>query len=121
MSYSRRQPGGGHDDAADGDDGENDDDGNDDDDDEEEDEEEDGNLSEVTLEDEERLTRQLEFEVAEIARLNASLDSKSRQSPYFLLRCLCGTRSARTISVWFFTFLIFGVVEVMGAVKVRVG
>ena len=71
------------------------------------------------LEDDERLNKQLDLEMAELEKLSAALDSSRRHSPYCLARCFCGTRNSRTISVWFFTFLIFGVVEIVGSIKVR--
>eukprot|EP00750_Incisomonas_marina_P014492 INCI17673.7.p1 GENE.INCI17673.7~~INCI17673.7.p1 ORF type:complete len:329 (+),score=65.00 INCI17673.7:423-1409(+) len=69
------------------------------------------------LEDDERLNKQLDLEMAELEKLSAALDSSRRHSPYCLARCFCGTRNSRTISVWFFTFLIFGVVEIVGSIK----
>ena len=97
-----------------------DDSGNDDDDDfnDDDDDDGDGGDEESGLEDDDRLNRQLDFEVAEILKLNESLDTRSRQSKYCLGRCFCGTKNARVMSVWFFTFLIFGVVEIVGSLKV---
>jgi len=73
-----------------------------------------------SLEDDERLNSQLELEIAEITKLNAVLNDERNQSSYCLFRCFCGTKNSRIISVWFFTFLIFGVIEIVGSLKVDV-
>jgi hypothetical protein len=70
------------------------------------------------LVDDERLNERLDQEVDAMMRMNEELGMQSRGSRYCLVRCFCGTRTARVISVWFFTFLIFGFVEIVGAVKV---
>ena len=84
--------------------------------DEDEEEEEFSDLGE-SLADEETLNRQLDREIEEILKLNTTLNAQERRN--WCSRCFCGTRNARTISVWFFTFLIFGVVETIGSIKVR--
>ena len=77
--------------------------------------------SDSGLDDDEELNEQLEYEVGKIIKMNDQLDTKQRQSRWCLVRCFCGTKNSRTISVWFFTFLIFGVVEIVGSIKVSTG
>ena len=84
-----------------------------------EDDDDDEDFSDLgeSLADEEKLNRQLDLEIEEILKLNTTLNAQERRN--WCTRCFCGTRNARIISVWFFTFLIFGVVETIGSIKVR--
>lgn len=68
--------------------------------------------------DDETLNSQLDIELEGITSLNHALGAEQGQRGHCLVRCFCGTRNSRVISVWFFTFLIFGIIEIIGALKV---